>query len=222
MTNTDFDSTLITAAFRLAAEQGWSKVNAVSAARAAGLPLAKARARFPSRASILLRFGAQADRQALEDAASEGPVRDRLFDLLMRRIDTLQANREGVRALLRALPGDPPTALLLACASQRSMRWMLQAAGVDAYGPKGEIQIRGLMAVWLWAVRAWEKDNSEDLSHTMAAVDTALGRAEGLAAWLNVRRPAPPPPVDAGAGELDPDLPVEPQASGPILPDPSV
>jgi ubiquinone biosynthesis protein COQ9 len=206
MSDIEFDTALVTAAFQLAAEDGWRKVNVAAAARAAGLSLSKARARFPSRAAILLRFGRLADQAALRDVASEGSVRDRLFDLLMRRFDVLQTHRAGVKALLKALPADPPNAILLACASKRSMRWMLQGAGVSATGPRGELQVRGLLAVWLWAVRAWERDQSEDLSGTMAAVDKALGRAEQVASWLHGQRRVPPAAVD-GAGDSDPSPP---------------
>ncbi len=217
MTDTAFDTALITAAFRLAGESGWRKLNVPDAARAAGLSLAEARGRFPSRGSILLRFGVLADQAALLDAPSEGPVRDRLFDLLMRRFDALQAHRSGIKALLRALPTDPAAALLLACASKRSMRWMLQAAGVSATGPRGELQVRGLFAVWLWGVRAWDKDESEDLSGTMAAVDTALQRAEQAASWLHGHSLATPsvaheePPPSEPAPPLNPPMP-EPEA----------
>jgi ubiquinone biosynthesis protein COQ9 len=211
MNDREFDTALVTAAFRLAGEEGWRKVNVAAAARAAGVSLVEARARFPSRAAILLRFGRLADQAALEDAASEGPVRDRLFDLLMRRLDVLQAHRAGMKALLRALPCDPPTALLLACATKRSMRWMLQAAGVTATGPRGELQVRGLLAVWLWAVRAWERDASEDLSGTMAAVDNALGRAERVANWLHGQRRVPTA-SEAGAPEPEPEPEPEPPA----------
>jgi ubiquinone biosynthesis protein COQ9 len=218
MTDAEFDTALVTAALRLAGEDGWGKVTVASAARTAGLSLAEARGRFPSRAAILLRFGRLADQAALLDAPSEGPVRDRLFDLLMRRFDVLQAHRAGVKALLRSLPANPPAAMLLACATQRSMRWMLQAAGVTATGPRGELQVRGLMAVWLWAVRAWERDESEDLSGTMTAIDTALRRTERVASWLHGDRPASSsPPVAAGAGELDPSNP--PPAEDPPLPE---
>jgi ubiquinone biosynthesis protein COQ9 len=222
MSDLDFDTAIVTAAFRVAADQGWRRVNVAAASRAAGLPVAEARARFLNRASILLRFGRLADQAALQDAPSEGPVRDRLFDLLMRRFDALQAHRKGVKAVLRALPTEPPTALLLACATRTSMRWMLQAAGVTATGPRGALQVRGLVAVWLWGVRAWERDESDDLSATMAAVDVALGRAERVASWLcGSRSTPPPPPATPGAGELDPsDPPPPPPDASPSPPDP--
>jgi ubiquinone biosynthesis protein COQ9 len=220
MTDNEFDTALVTAAFRLAGEEGWGTLTVAKAARAAGLPLAEARVRFPRSTAILLRFGRLADQAALLDAAEEGPVRDRLFDLLMRRFDVLQTHRAGVKALLRHLPTHPPTALLLALATKRSMRWMLQAAGLNAIGPVGALQVRGLLVVWLWGVRAWERDESEDLSGTMAAMDTALQRAEQAANWLPGQRSAAPPaaaPAAEGAGELDPSHPPAPEAPPPPL-----
>ena len=204
MNDTDFDTALITSALRRAVDDGWRTVTIAAAARAAGLPLPEARARFPSKAAVLLKLGRMVDQAALEEAPDEGPVRDRLFDLLMRRFDAMQAHRGGVVAVMRALPMDPPTAVLLACATRRSMRWMLQAAGGSTTGLFGEIRVRGLMAVWLWAMRAWERDETEDLTTTMAALDTALARAERAAGWLAggaATKVAPETPMDEPAAE---------------------
>lgn len=204
MDDTDFDTALIASALTLAGNEGWRSVSVANAARAAGLPLSQARVRFPSKAAILLGFGRMADEVTLEDATDEGPVRDRLFDLLMRRFDALQAQRAGILAVMRALPFDPCTAVLLACATRRSMRWMLEAAGASSTGLTGELRVRGLMAVWVWAMRTWERDESEDLTGTMAALDTALSRAEQAAGWL-AGRPAvkvePETPDGASATE---------------------
>ena len=187
MDDTDFDTALIASALTLAGAEGWRSVSVAAAARAADLPLATARVRFPNKSSVLLGFGRMADELTLEDAADEGPVRDRLFDLLMRRFDALQAQRAGILAVMRALPFDPCTAVMLAMATRRSMRWMLEAAGASTTGASGELRVKGLMAVWLWAMRAWERDESEDLTATMAALDTALARAEQAAGWLTGR-----------------------------------
>jgi ubiquinone biosynthesis protein COQ9 len=189
MDDTDFDTALIASALTLAGTEGWQSVSVAAAARAADLPLPQARVRFPSKASVLLGFGRMADELTLEDAADEGAVRDRLFDLLMRRFDALQAQRAGILAVMRALPFAPCTAVLLACATRRSMRWMLEAAGASTTGLTGELRVKGLVAVWLWAMRAWERDDSEDLTGTMAALDNALARAEQAAGWL-AGRPA--------------------------------
>ncbi len=209
MDDAAFDRALVGAAFSLAAERGWSGVSVAAAARRADLPLDRARARFPMRGAILLRFGVVADQAALALAPREGPHRDRLFDILMRRFDVLQQHRDGVLALLRALPSDPCSAALLAGASLRSMAWLLEGADISARGPFGRLRTKGLLAVWLSGVRAWRYDMSEDLSATMAALDRALSQAERVEGWLHRRKspPAEPPP-------FEPPPPAEPSAVG--------
>lgn len=193
-TDDDFDQALIKGAFDLAAREGWAAVSAAGAAREAGVPLERARAGFPGRAAILLALGRMADRHALTDAMEGGDVRERLFDMLMRRFDVLQQHRAGVLALLRALPAEPPEALLLASATAASMGWMLEAAGVSARGFTGAVRVQGLVAVWLVTLRAWRRDESEDLSGTMAALDRALQRAEQAALWFTRTQAAEPSP----------------------------
>jgi ubiquinone biosynthesis protein COQ9 len=220
MTDTQFDTALVTAAFALGAEEGWRNVSAAAAARQAGLDLAVARARFASRGSILRKFGELADRAALATLA-DGPVRDRLFDILLHRFDFLQAHRPGVLALLKILPLEPPLALCLARANLASMGWMLEAAGVSSQGVRGALRKRGLLLVWGYGVRAWMRDESEDLSATMAAVDTALDRADSLAARFVSRAPAAAPDAAADTTSdipfdvpTDPDLPFPEDPTG--------
>ena len=210
MDDAEFDRALVGAAFALAAESGWRTVSVAGAARRADLPLDRARARFPARMALLLRFGRIADQAALSLAPREGPHRDRLFDLLMRRFDVLQAHRGGVLTLMRALPADPCLAALLAAANLRSMGWMLEGAGIAAHGPRGRLRRKGLLAVWLMALRAWRDDTSEDLSSTMAALDRALGQAERLDGWLAGRRAASPEPPPAPPPVAPPDQPTAP------------
>jgi ubiquinone biosynthesis protein COQ9 len=189
MSEQDFDNALIAAAFQRAAEVGWARVTVVDAARAAGLSLAEARVRFPGKHAILLRFGQRLDQAALSATPGDGPIRDQLFDLLMSRFDAMKPHREGVRALLRYLPCDPATTLLLGCATRRSMRWMLHAAGQPTTGVRGALRIKGLVGVWTWTLRTFVRDDSDDLSATMAALDTTLGRVHQMAMWISGERP---------------------------------
>jgi hypothetical protein len=219
MDDTEFDRALIAAAFRQIAGSGWRRLDLAAAAREAGLDMARTRGRFPGRCALLLRFGRLADQAALSGALADGPVRDRLFDMLMRRIDALQTHRAGVIALLRALPSDPPAALLLGTASLRSMAWMLRGAGASAAPPFGVLRAKALLAVWLWTVRAWQRDSSEDLSATMAALDHALSRAERAESWLH-RRPHGEAASSEPMPEPIPDPPpADPSQLGPLPPD---
>ena len=135
--------------------------------------------------------------------------RDRLFDVLMRRMDALQTDRAGVLRLLHDLPRAPLVAVFLAQRLPGAMAWMLEAAGLDAGGPSGALRAKGLGVVWLAGLRAWEKDESEDLSATMAALDRALDQADRVARML---RFAPK--------ELMPDADAEPSPDAEPTPDP--
>ncbi len=193
MSDIDYDLALVSAAFAHGAEEGWHKVSAAAAARRAGLDLVAARENFAEPGAILLKFGELADRHALTGALQDGAVRDRLFDILLRRFDFLQMHRAGIIALLKSLPAHPALALLLARATLDSMGWLLEGAGEPAKGLAGEIKKRGLALVWAAGLRAWLSDASPDLTATMAAVDTALNRADALAARFS---PAPKPAAD--------------------------
>lgn len=179
-----FDNAMIAACLRTAAAVGWSGLRIAAAARGAGLPLARARLRFPSRGALLVRLGRLADTAALAEASRDGSARDRLFAMLMRRLDIFQAHRDGVLALLSSLPFRPQTTILLGTLTLRSMRWMLDAADIDTTGLVGRLRVKGLTAVWLWTLRAWQRDETTDLATTMAALDQALARAERYAGWL--------------------------------------
>ena len=188
MDDAAFDRALIGSVFDLIAARGVPGATIGEAARTAGLPLDQARRRFSGVGAVLKGFGSLADQAALGEIDLSGSTRDRLFGVVMRRIDFLQTHRAGVIALLRGLPRNPPLALLLGAATLRSMAWLLDGAGVGATGPIGVLRAEGLLAVWLWTIRAWQRDESADLSGTMAALDTALARAEQAAGWLPGRR----------------------------------
>lgn len=184
MDDEQFDAALIRMAMTQAEALGWHRVTVAGAAREAGLPLDRARVRFPVRASILSRLGLLADQAALVDEGATGTTRERLFDVLMRRFDVFQQYRGGVRMVLRALPLDPGLALMLGGATQTSMAWMTQAAGLDTSGIAGVLRVSGVVGVWLQAMRAWDHDDSPDLSGTMVALDRALDRAESVGRFL--------------------------------------
>jgi ubiquinone biosynthesis protein COQ9 len=224
----EFDQKLLSAAFEAIAARGWMGFELATAARAAGLPLAEVRRRFPRRLVVLAKLGRMADAHALaalDEERREGEtVRDLLFEMLMRRIDMLQRYRAGVIALMRGIPFDPPLAAFLTAATLNSMGWLLSAAGVGTRGPWGKLRKKGLLAVWLWTLRTWMRDESPDLSATMAALDDALRRAERAAAWLgSAARPSrsdEAPVREAENGEIVETAPLSPEANPPPPPPP--
>jgi ubiquinone biosynthesis protein COQ9 len=216
MTDSEFDAALVTAVLAEAGLRGWRGASVVEASRDAGLDLARVRTRFPSKLKVLQQFGTMADQAALSDTPGTGAVKDRLFDMIMRRIDVLQAHRAGVLAVLDAAAMDPGLGLFLGRLSSRSMAWLLEGAGLSAAGLRGMLRAQGLLGVWLWSVRAWREDESADLSATMTALDKALDRAAQLARTMGddppdaetqaTADPAPPPYEPAHEPPIDPAI----------------
>jgi hypothetical protein len=66
------------------------------------------------------------------------------------------------------------------------MRWMLDAAEVEADAGLRRVLALGLVGVWIGTVRAWAEDESEDLGHSMAALDRLLDRAGQVARSLRL------------------------------------
>ncbi|HVH78954.1 MAG TPA: hypothetical protein VM782_06175, partial [Stellaceae bacterium] len=139
---------------------------------------------FPSRAAILCGLLRRVDEVVLaaplDVEAGEKP-RDRVFDLLMRRFDALQLHRSALEALRRDLVGDPCTALALGSALLRSMRLMLDGAGIVSYGIGGAVATKLTAATYLAAAHTWARDESPDLAPTMAILDRRL---RGIERWL--------------------------------------
>ena len=84
----------VEALMRLAAEQPWNDIEISDIAREAGLTLAELRDLFPSKGAVLGGLTRIIDRKVLEgDIAGleEEPTRERLFDVLMRRLDAMDA-----------------------------------------------------------------------------------------------------------------------------------
>lgn len=184
----DAEARLHAAFWRAVAAQGWHGLTMRCLAAESGLPLSALRAALPTPLHALRLHLRLTDQEVLRGtlAGQGGSARDRIFDVLMRRFDALQPHRPGVLRLLHDLRRDPLLALALAPGLVASMAWMLEGAEVGSAGAAGLVRAKGLAGVWLAALRAWEQDPTEDLGHTMAALDRLLNRAEWLARRLGL------------------------------------
>jgi len=169
------------ALLRMVAAGGWRDLSYAEIAKDAGLTLAAAYEAYPSKGAILTGIGRDIDARlfaSLEDDPLDGSPKDRLFDLLMRRFDVLNEHREAYAALAWELPRTPVEAGCLALQLRRSLANMLEAAGLSASGLRGAFRIEGLGAIYACALRVWLKDETADLSKTMAELDKRLGQVE--------------------------------------------
>lgn len=182
----------IEAALTLAAEKGWRDLALADIAEAAGLSMAALYAQYPSKTAILAAYSRAIDAAVLADMdgdqAGGESAKDRLFDLLMRRFDKLDAHKAGLLRIAEDTGRDPLSLVCSLANLDRSMAAMLEAAGLSTSGLRGVLRIKGLSAVYLAGLRAWFRDESADKAKTMAALDKALGRAERMASGFGHRQ----------------------------------
>ncbi len=167
---------------RLIGERGFAAVTLRDVAQAAGLGLAELYGLFPDKVALASAFMARIDTEVLAGVRlsndPEETARDRLFDTMMRRYDALKPYRAVLRALRQAATSDPLLALALSPALRRSMACMLEAASLPADGISGAARQNGLLAIHYIVSRVFDRDESADLSKTMAALDRRLKTAE--------------------------------------------
>jgi AcrR family transcriptional regulator len=174
--------TVLDAFIGLISEKSFAEVTLRDVASAADLGLADLYRLYPDKVALAAAFMARIDAAVLagtpRQADPEETARDRLFDVMMRRYDALTPYRAAFGAIRRAGTRDPLLALALAPALRRSMAAMLEAAALPSDGLRGAVRQNGLLAIHYAVARVFDRDDTVDLSKTMAALDSRLKTAE--------------------------------------------
>ena len=172
---------LARAALSLAAANPWREINLARLAEAVDRPLADL-----CHASLgeAIDCVEEAFDRAIADSADgldpSQSVRDRLFDLIMRRFEAMEPHRAAVLAMEVGQDRDP---VLIGAAHQRHVRcarWVLALAGLEADGMTGQARAQGLGVIIGQARAAWRGDEAGDFAKTMASLDKNLRRAEEM------------------------------------------
>jgi AcrR family transcriptional regulator len=172
---------IVDALLRLAAKRDFGDITISDVAREAGVSLADFRDAFPSKGAVLGGFARRIDRQVLENVSHDHdaePARERLYQVLSKRIDALEPSREAVFAIADWAAADPLSASALNRETVNSMRFMLEAADIDSEGPVGAIKLQGLAFAWKRVIDAWREDRPGEKSHAEAALDREILRGE--------------------------------------------
>ena len=118
----------------------------------------------------------------VEEADLTGlPPRDRVFELLMRRLETLVPYRAGLKRLARDARADPCVVLLTACRLERSLVWLQDVAGLRRHGLRARLARRALGLAYARTLQVWFDDEGADLGKTMAELDKQLRRVHRIA-----------------------------------------
>jgi len=177
----------IDALMALLTEHSFEQIGLAEVAGRAGVKLSQLRAEFDSTLAILAAHIKDIDRVVLSGGAdmAEEPVRERLFDMLMRRLEALAPYKDSVHSIMRSARRNPGLALALNAAAVRSQKWMLEAAGIGGSGPRGALRAQGAALMFARVLSVWVDDDEESLDRTMAALDRGLASAARWAGFVD-------------------------------------
>ncbi len=158
------------AVLTLAADRPWSEISLRDIARAANIAFAELYTQTSSKAVLMDRLSRKLDRAALAagDGEDSAELSDRLFEVVMARLEAMQPHRIAYIAIAQAEGG-----LAIAPRLPRTARAMLEAAGVDTDGPRGALRIGAMTGVWARVLQVW-RDDEGALNRTMAEIDKRL------------------------------------------------
>ena len=178
----------VDALMALLAENSFEQIGLAEVAGRAGIKLSELRAEFGSTLAILAAHIKDIDKTVLaggDSDMSEEPARERLFDVLMRRLEALAPYKDAVHSIMRSARRNPGLAFALNAMAVRSQHWMLEAAGVGASGPGGALRAQGAALMFARVLSVWINDEDEGLDRTMSALDRGLSSAERWAGFLD-------------------------------------
>ncbi len=177
---TDPRKQAIEALMRLAATRRWDEIELGDIAAEAEMPLVRLRGLFPSKLAMLGGLTRLVDDVVLADTSNDlaaEPVRERLFDLVMRRLDALALYKPGLRRIAPVIRRDPLTMAALNRGAVNSWRYMLASAGIPTEDALGAVRVQGAVLLMARVSEVWLEDEEPELSRTMARLDRELKTA---------------------------------------------
>jgi len=167
---------------KLASKNSRSDIDLAMIAKDSGVSVDEVTTLYCSLEDIIWDIIARLDAEALstEEFSDEDSTHDKLFDLLMKRFETLQTHKEVLQNLMAPINGKDMGTLYVNTAIVRSMGWTLETAGVGTSGLNGEAKKRALAWIFGTALEAFLSEDDAGLPKTMMALDRGLSK---IAIW---------------------------------------
>lgn len=168
-------------AFELIALIGWQSFSLNELAGKLNLPLVEIYSIFHDKISVVLMFLERVDMTVLSQLDREDfnePRRERLFELLMCRIEALTPYKKSLRFLMNGVVSDPLILMKIMPKFIDSFRLMLEISGYNVQGLKGYLKIGSLAVLYYGLTSDWINDDTIDQVKIMAAIDNIISRVE--------------------------------------------
>ena len=175
-----FEAKISAATLRVAATHGWDKLTMEHIATAAKIPVTQLVKQYATKVDILpaLVRTITAETMATVGDVQQGAMRDRIFEILMGRFDVLQKHRQAILGIMHESKCNPAAARVLLSAQHQAIRDMLIGVNIEQTGLRWLVVVAGVWGIYGATAAVWTRDESVDMSKTMAALDRYLRRAD--------------------------------------------
>ncbi len=195
----------LVAALELAADTPWSQLKLSEIAAKAEVPLSEFQG-VGGKEALADAVEGYFDREmSSEGVTNEGSPRERLFEAIMLRFEAMETYRPGLLSLMKYRETSPSRLAHLVVARRRSAEWALVSAGLDDDAVAAKtLKVVAVGYVIAMTERAWRKEDSQDFTKTMSALDRELRQVEEKLGWLKrftggARSDTAPDEKEAGA-----------------------
>lgn len=164
------------AAFALAERMAWNQIGMGAIARQAELSLSQLLQNAPSKTAIIENFARDIDQAMVlvfEKHPADGEPHDRLFEVMLKRLEILAPYKYSVESILKGASAEPPESLRLMQSTYDSVGWMISAARVEEDAAWQGLGRLGLLRLYLRVLAIWIKDDA-GMARSMAALDRGL------------------------------------------------
>ena len=178
---------IVNAAIALAAREGWARVRMTHVAVHFDVPLAQIYDRFHDMDAIANAWFTRAS-QTLAATHKRGfakmPAKDRLFEVIMRWLNALAVERQVSVQMIRQklYPSHPQHWIPLVFSLSRLVHLILDAALIDSYGRKRQIEELGVTMLVLEILKVWAGDDTPGQERTQAVLARRLKQGHSLMA----------------------------------------
>jgi AcrR family transcriptional regulator len=181
------ENRMAAAMLKLLASQPWSSLTLEAIAKNAKISIVQAQLQFKSKIDIInfvIGCHDRATAAAIDQAGAKASPHDKFFDALMARFDSLQADRQAFLNLIAGVRHDPKLAVTLACALRHSMTTIAGEIDEASSALKRKLTATALLVIYISTLYVWQRDQSSDLTRTMATLDRALHRTGKLSEMI--------------------------------------
>ena len=173
---------LIKKSFELVSEIGWENFNLKLLAEKNKFELDDIKTIFKTKSSVLKEFSIMIDEEVVNSINQndfiDNPVKDNLFEIIMMRFEKLKAYKNGILKILNSAKKNP---LILKKVSRQlfsSLDFFLEVSNAKDNFLFDKFKLSALFLIYSYVFRIWLKDDSDEMSKTMAELDSLLSKSE--------------------------------------------